>query len=660
MNLSFDLETSSEADIEEVGAWNYSRHPSTRVLCGAFRIGGEYVNCYDLTTCDAPCEWKLAVQEGWDIWADNCSFEYSIITNVLPQWPQPKLNSWRDFQWVACCAARPVGLAKRAAALGIVEQKDKKGTALINFFCKPISSGGKKGQFRLPAEHPDRFAELMAYCAQDVRTSVATREAMRALTPDELAFCLTTWRRNAGGTAIDTDLVRSLLAMTDTSRTVIGVKLESETGFAAVDISNHAKVLAHVKNAGAVCESVAKAAIKDTLAQDIPEEARLVLEARQALGKTSLAKLDSLLKSVGDDGRLRFLIRPHGAAAGRDTGLGVQPQNLPRGEKGLDPDVLIPLAKAGDTDGFLKNSYRKAGGKTVFDPLGAVVSCIRGCFAAAPSRVLLQCDWASIEPRIAAWIVGDTDILDFFRNYDANGGPDLYQNFVASLMGVDPLTVKGDLRQLGKVGELQNLYESGEKSIQKAAKDMYGLNLDLDICVQLKDVWRAKHPLHTAMWRALNDGAIAATKQPNRPLRCGKIGFCHDGKDLRMRIPSGRLVTFPEARIEPRETPWGTMQDSLVNMTVLHGNWVEDTNHGGSIYNQVVQGTGACLMRFAARNLEAAGFDVVMRVHDELVVEAESEQRFEEFKRIMLTPPPWALDLPINGGGWTGPRFKKD
>ena len=65
-------------------------------------------------------------------------------------------------------------------------------------------------------------------------------------------------------------------------------------------------------------------------------------------------------------------------------------------------------------------------------------------------------------------------------------------------------------------------------------------------------------------------------------------------------------------------------------------------------------------MRFAARNQEAAGFDVVMRVHDELVVEAESEQRFGEFKRIMLTPPPWALDLPINGGGWIGPRFKKD
>ena len=660
MRLAFDLETRSEADIEEVGAWNYSRHPSTRVLCGAFTNEDGNVTCYDLTSGQRPKEWELAVANGWEIWADNSSFEYSIITNVLPHWPQPKVNMWRDFQWIANSAARPAKLETRAKALGLVEQKDTRGKALINFFCKPIASGGKKGQFRDPVEHPERFAELMAYCKQDVITSVATGKALRPLSDAELAFFLNTWRMNIRGVHIDTDLVRALISMTDTSRKLICDKLESETGFASVDLTNHKKVLEHVKGTGVVCDSVAKAAVKKTLAEDIPEEARVVLEARQAIGKTSVAKLPALLSEVGDDGRLRFIIRPHGSYTGRDSGMGVQPQNLPRGEKGLKPDALITAVVAGDTQGFLDQSWRTSGGKRIHDPMGAIAACIRGCFVAAPGKTLIQCDWASIEPRIAAWLVGDEELLDVFRKFDTEGGPDLYQMFVASFTGMDPHDVKGDWRQMGKVGELLTLYEGGERTLQKSAKDVYGLDLTIDQCVQLKDVWRAKHPKHVAFWRSLNDGAIAACRLPKTVYRVGRVALTHDGRDLRLRLPCGRVITYPDATVKPTLTPWGKYQDQVNFYCVLNGHWMEDSLHGGAIFNSCVQGTGASIMRNASINLEAAGFDVVMRVHDELIAEVESESRFAEFKRIMLTPPPWALDLPINGAGWTGPRYRKD
>lgn len=41
MKITFDLETRSEAELGEVGTWNYSRHPSTKVLCLAYTIDHE-------------------------------------------------------------------------------------------------------------------------------------------------------------------------------------------------------------------------------------------------------------------------------------------------------------------------------------------------------------------------------------------------------------------------------------------------------------------------------------------------------------------------------------------------------------------------------------------------------------------------------------------
>jgi DNA polymerase len=292
--------------------------------------------------------------------------------------------------------------------------------------------------------------------------------------------------------------------------------------------------------------------------------------------------------------------------------------------------------------------------------MGGIVACIRGCFAAAHGKVMLQCDWSAIEPRIGAWVVGDDFMLDAFRKIDAEGGFDIYQIEAARFYGCSPAEITGDRRQMGKVFVLQNQYESGEKSIQRAAKEQYGLALDIDTCIQAKDVWRVTHPKWVQMWRSLNDGALSALRNQGRVFRVGKAAFVFNGRDLRFRLPCGRVITYADASIKQAAAPWGEMRDAVHCYTLLHGHWVEDTIHGGAFFNALVQGLGASLMRHATRNLTAAGFDIIMRIHDEILVEADSPEQFAQFKKIMLTPPPWALDLPINGAGWIGPRFKKD
>jgi DNA polymerase len=654
--IHLDFETRSAADLSEVGAWNYSRHPSTRALCVAITNEDGNIAVYDLLMHDHwPKEWENAIKQGLEIHAFNCAFEYSIVTNTLAHWPQPHPEMWRDTQAKSLACGFPASVGLTAKALRLPEQKDEAGTSLINYWSKPIASGERKGDFRDCSEDPKRWQEFMDYCRQDVVTQVAIDDALLDLSDDELAFWLATWEQNRNGIYLDMKLVNSLANMIDHGHGAIKKALEeSEVDFAYEDLTNHAKVLDHVQGAGADLTSVAKARVKEALSrEDLPADARTVLEARQAQGRTSVAKLATMQQMVGDDGRLRFLTRPHGTGTGRDASVGMNIQNMPRGEK-MDVDTLVNAALAEDAQAFLNAA--KVKGKA--DPLGGIVTCLRGCFAAPPGKVLHQCDWSAIEPRLGAWFVGDEDMLKAFRHIDANGGVDIYQIEAAKFYGCDPQEIKGERRQFGKVYVLQNQYESGDESIQRAAKDMYGLVLTLDQAKECKDSWRALHPKWTAAWRDVQSAAMMACQSPKKVFAVGRAAFCHDGQHLKMRLPSGRIIWFPWAEIREEDTKFG-MRPALTYEFAHHKKWVRGSTHGGALFNVVIQGSGADLMRCAARTLRVRGHQTVLRVHDEMVIESTPDT-FASFKKAMLEVPPWAKGLPINGAGWTALRYKKD
>ena len=655
MKTFVDLETRSELDISS-GSHNYSKHPSTRVLCIAISNEDGNVAVYDLMQNPHwPKEWENAVKRGDEIVAHNVAFEYEMFTNNLGHWPQPHPEMWRDTQAKCLCAGFPAKLGAAAKALKLEDLKDEAGAALINFFCKPIAAGGEAGKFREPADHAERWKLMMEYCRQDVVTMMAVDKALPDLSDDELAFWLATWDQNRRGVAIDVDLVRSLSLMVVAGRLAIADRLEY---FNFDDLSNHHKVLIHVQDAGLAIDSVAKARVQEALALDIPERARSVLEARQAAGKTSVSKLDSLLLQVGADGRLRHMTRASGTTTGRDSSVGLNIQNLPRGEK-MDVVSLIAAAHAGDEAAFAAAAQVK--GKP--DPLGGVVTCLRGCFFAPPGKVLHQCDWSAVEPRIGAWLVGDRAMQAAFQLIDEQGGVDIYQIEAAVFYGCKPDEIKGERRQFGKVYVLQNQYESGEASIQRAAHDMYGLDLTIEEALICKNKWRTAHPLWVNAWHDLNTGAMTAVRCPKRVFKCGKVAWCFDGQHLKLRLPSSRIVWFPWAEIRDEATPWGQVKPML-SYEFTHPKtkqWCRGTTHGGALFNVVVQGTGACLMRYAARNLRRRGMNAVMRVHDEVVIEGvDSFDAFNTFKATMLEVPPWAEGLRLNGAGFTAKRYKKD
>jgi DNA polymerase len=57
--------------------------------------------------------------------------------------------------------------------------------------------------------------------------------------------------------------------------------------------------------------------------------------------------------------------------------------------------------------------------------------------------------------------------------------------------------------------------------------------------------------------------------------------------------------------------------------------------------------------------VEAAGYPVVLTVHDEIVSEA-ADRDIKEFQTLVETNPVWATGFPITAKAWTGPRYRKD
>jgi DNA polymerase len=72
--------------------------------------------------------------------------------------------------------------------------------------------------------------------------------------------------------------------------------------------------------------------------------------------------------------------------------------------------------------------------------------------------------------------------------------------------------------------------------------------------------------------------------------------------------------------------------------------------YGGKLVENLIQATARDVMAGMVLQIEAAGYPVVLHVHDEIVAEVPSEtaaEAMEEIRRIMSTPPAWMPTLPV-------------
>ena len=303
-----------------------------------------------------------------------------------------------------------------------------------------------------------------------------------------------------------------------------------------------------------------------------------------------------------------------------------------------------------------------------YSPLSVVGDCLRGMIKAPSGRKIVAADYSNIEGRVLAWLAGETWKLDAFRAFDRGDGPDLYKVTAGEILGINPKIVSKDQRQAyGKVPELALGYQGGVGAFQTMAVT-YGVEVTDGEAERIRDLWRAKHPHIKDFWRDLEVAAIAAVRDPGTTHHARSIVFRVAGSFLFMRLPSGRFLAYAYPEIQNKEMPWCDDRGhpvwkpslSFMGVNSYTRKWERCFTYGGSLAENATQAAARDILADAMPRLEAAGYEVVLTVHDEVVAEVdEGFGSVDDFVRVMTDLPAWADGCPVAASGFEAERYRK-
>ena len=720
--LTIDYETRSPIDIKKCGAYAYAASKYTEPMMLAVKcdeddarmwIAERFRNLMDTEVSDDELEYLINSAEV--LVAHNAFFERSITRFHMP-FDLP-LEKVRCTMAQACMCGLPRDLDSAAKIVsGGKYLKDKDGHTLMLSMSKPrrlvksdceelipilndlgyslersewkkiqvmqknlletISLGKTPEDKRLIPyflvyrESQEEFVRLVEYARQDVRVEYMLYTTLPKIPESELKVWQLDQQINDRGVQVDVrnagGIVKTLDDYTDT--------LEDEalaiTDYQVTSVKSPSSILAWLGSNGVETTSIDKETIKYLLTLDLDPKVRKFLELRQALGKSSVAKYDTLLAEAFYDGRCHGLFVYHGAGTGRWAGAGVQPQNLPRpaGKKNLvdatmfgkDDEVYADeldaqMLASGDID--LVRMFWK-------DPMVLSADLIRTMFMAPEGKELVCADFSAVEGRGLAWLAGQTNKLEAYV-----GGLDAYKVAASGIFKIPYEAVdgggKGDQRQIGKTAELACGYGGGYSALLRFGADKLGINEEEGTAIV--KAWREANNKIVEFWYALTRASVDAMRSPGERFYAGKyISFQKRGKFLTMRLPSGRDLYYPFPKLEEVEMPWSTEAKPAFKKVVtamtqnMAKQWVREPLSHVKLSENATQATCRDLLVNAMQNVTAAGYDIVMHIHDEIVAEIdEGKGNLAEFESLMTKLPEWAKGLPLKAEGWIGKRYRK-
>jgi hypothetical protein len=389
---------------------------------------------------------------------------------------------------------------------------------------------------------------------------------------------------------------------------------------------------------------------------------RRAIALRQEAAHAAATKFRTLEAWRQIDGRVRGTLRFHGAATGRWSGNGPQLQNLRREVE--DIATKFTAVMGGDLE-----AVRKLG-----PPMEVVGDIGRAAICAAPGHRLMCFDYSGMESRGTAFITNQADKLEQWAKFDRTRDPhDEPYYIIGRAVGFPEETA----RTQGKVLDLAFGYGGGVGAYRRIAPE--DDTTSDDQIKAYRQAWRARHPYTCQFWYGLNRAAIAAVRDAPRvieykplELHCEKIS---DALFLFIKLPSGRSLAYPFAHLIPNQREWAKERWVVEFMDNAEWQW-RPCHHGqgawhGMWIENVVQAICRDLLADAMLRLEAAGYPVVLHVHDEVVCEVpDGFGDVEEFKRLAEQSSDWANGFwltdkertrafPLVAGVRNGPRFSE-
>lgn len=672
---TLDFETRSACNLKTHGTWVYSQHPSTEILCLAYRLPhwpeGE-TEVWHPAVCGLPerMDSRLSelldwIESGLLVEAHNSFFEYCVWKSILVSrhgWPALAQSQMRCSAAKAAARALPRALDDATKALHLSCGKDMDGHKLMLKMSKPRKSrkaertqweqhGSIPPQY-LWHESPDQLHRLIAYCRQDVLAEEALSSSLPDLSPAETEMFQLDLTINCRGFQIDREAVQTALRLIHREGILLNAELAEITGGTVRKATQRDRMIRWFNDQGLDIDNTRKDTIDDYLLDPRwTGPLRRALEILRALGRSSTAKYQAMRDWMGSDGRVRGGLLYHGATTGRWAGKGIQPHNFPKGTLGkVNVDDLWALLKRGIRDEIM----------AVYPSVMETLSHgLRGAIIAGKGRQLYVADYAAIEARVLLWLADDQEALDTFRE-----GRDIYLDTAESIYH-HPCTKEAHPteRQLAKVAVLGLGYGMGAPKFA-ATCETFGIDIDEEFAQQIVTAYREKFYLVKQLWYDMEQAAVDALHKDNEnvEVECGSVAWRLDGSFLLCRLPSGRDLSYPFPQLKPRKTPWG---DTKLTLTFMGFNdktkqWERQHTYGGKLVENVTQAVARDILAEAMLRCDSSIYKPVLSVHDEIVAEAPLLQgSTAAFDQLMTQAPTWAPDCPIAVESWAGTRYHK-
>ena len=313
-----------------------------------------------------------------------------------------------------------------------------------------------------------------------------------------------------------------------------------------------------------------------------------------------------------------------------------------------------------------------------------------------------------VEARITAWLANASEKLEQFRLQDSGEGAEVYRLAASRIYNVPVQDVTKPQRQTGKTAELALGFGGGVDALARMARNYH---IDMTECwaplweaardeereqaeERYRDVfekgnndwlpkkawqacwltvraWRRANKPIVDMWSDFHSAAWHTLEERGAEFTAGRISFKREGGFLWLTLPSGRRLAYPTPLKENLEVPWSDKRlpvkerehkDMLTVLAFEKGKSVRYPFYPGLTFQHAVQAIARDLLANGMHKVEAAGFPVVMSIHDEVISEVNSRDSVDvgQFTDLLCQMPEWADGIPLLADGWMGQRYRKE
>ena len=660
-NISIDIETFSDIDLNKCGVYRYAESAAFEILLFGYAIDGGEVTVIDLVQGETiPTRILDALTDDAVIkWAFNANFERVCLSRYLrdlgisldPFHDSDPLSTemsrylnpagWRCSMVWAAAMGLPLSLKDVGSVLKLEEQKMDEGKALIKYFsvpCAPTKANGGRTR-NLPADDLEKWETFKAYNKRDVEVEMAIQNKLSGfpLSHEVWDEYLIDQEINDRGVRVDMRIVDNAIDMDGRSRRELTAAIKKIT---SLDNPNSVQQMKQwLSDNGLETDTLGKKAVA-TLLKDAPPELARVLELRQQLARSSVKKYQAMKNSVCEDGRCHGMFQFYGAnRTGRWAGRLIQLQNLPQNHL---PDLAQAraLVRLGDYDSV----------KLLYEDVPDTLSqLIRTTFIPKDGYKFYVADFSAIEARVIAWYAGEKWRQDVFEK-----GGDIYCASASQMfhVPVEKHGVNGHLRQKGKIAELALGYGGSVGALK--AMGALEMGLSEDELQPLVSAWRQTNPHIVKFWWDVDRAVTDAVKHKRTSHSYG-LTFSYKSGMLLITLPSGRNLVYVRPKIGTNKFGGPCITYEGVGATKK---WERIESYGPKFVENIVQATSRDILCHSMKTLRCCS--IVMHIHDELVIEAEPNMSLDALCEQMGRTPSWAPGLMLRADGYICNFYMKD